>query len=126
MMKSRAGLSWLSIFTSSSTLLCCALPALLVALGAGAALSSLIGAFPQIVWLSEHKLPLFLVAGAMLALAGALQWQARHSAALACPPDAALAAACATAKDYSLIVYWVSVALYVTGFFFAFVAPLVM
>ena len=32
-------LTWFSIFTSASTLLCCALPALLVALGAGAALA---------------------------------------------------------------------------------------
>ena len=45
---------------------------MLVALGAGAALSSLVGALPQIVWLSEHKLPVFLGAGVMLALAGAL------------------------------------------------------
>ena len=45
---------------------------MLVALGAGAALSSLVGALPQIVWLSEHKLPVFLGAGVMLALAGTL------------------------------------------------------
>ena len=125
-MQPRTGLSWLSIFTSSSTLVCCALPALLVALGAGAALSSLVGAFPQIVWLSEHKVALFITAGAMLALAGALQWQARRVAALACPTDPQLAEACATAKDYSLTVYWVSLAIYTIGGFFAFVAPLLM
>lgn len=125
-MNPRAGLSWLSIFTSASTLVCCALPALLVALGAGAALSSLVGAFPQIVWLSEHKLPLFAAAGVMLVLAGVLQWQARRGGALACPPDAALAAACATVKDYSLAVYWVAVAVYATGAFFASAAPLLM
>lgn len=123
-MQPRASLSWLSIFTSSSTLVCCALPALLVALGAGAALASLVGVFPQLVWLSEHKAALFITAGAMLALAGALQWQARRAAALVCPADPALAEACATAKDYSLIVYWVSLAIYATGAFFAFVAPL--
>ena len=125
-MESRVGFSWLSVFTSSSTLVCCALPALLVALGAGAALASLVGAFPQIVWLSEHKIPLFLAAGVMLALAGLLQWSARRDAVLACPPERALAEACATAKDYSLIVYWVSVAIYATGLFFAFIAPLLM
>lgn len=98
----------------------------LVPLGAGAALSSLVGAFPQIVWLSEHKMPLFLVAGVMLALAGLLQWRARRDAVLACPPDRALAEACATAKDTSLIVYRVSVAIYAIGVFFAFIAPLVI
>ena len=42
-------LSFLSLFTSTGTILCCALPALLVTIGAGAALSSLISTFPQIV-----------------------------------------------------------------------------
>lgn len=40
--------SVLSLFASSSTLVCCALPALLVALGAGAALSSLVLAFSTV------------------------------------------------------------------------------
>ena len=55
--ESRAGVwsSAVSLFASSSTLVCCALPALLVAVGAGAALSSLVSAVPQLVWLSEHK-----------------------------------------------------------------------
>ena len=56
--ESRSGFwaSVASLFASSSTLICCALPALLVALGAGAALSSLVSAVPQLVVLSEHKL----------------------------------------------------------------------
>jgi hypothetical protein len=48
-------LSALSLFTSFSTLICCALPALLVALGAGAVLSTLVSHVPQLVWVSEHK-----------------------------------------------------------------------
>ena len=40
-----------ALFASTGTLVCCALPAVLVALGAGAALSSLVAVFPQIVWL---------------------------------------------------------------------------
>jgi hypothetical protein len=64
-----------SLFTSTSTLICCALPALLVAVGAGAALSSLVSAVPQLVWISEHKTPVFAFAGAMLLLAGLiLNW----------------------------------------------------
>jgi len=63
--ESRTGLwaSLASLFASSGTLVCCALPALLVALGAGAVLSSLVSVFPQLVWLSEHKEGLFIVAG---------------------------------------------------------------
>jgi hypothetical protein len=58
----------LTILSSFSTLFCCALPALLVSLGAGAALASVVSAVPQLVWLSEHKVPLFAFAGVVLAL----------------------------------------------------------
>ncbi|QJR12741.1 hypothetical protein DSM104443_03834 [Usitatibacter rugosus] len=112
--------SWISIFTSSGTLLCCALPAALVAVGAGATLASLVGAVPQLVWLSEHKLPLFALAGGMLAMAGVFQWRARYAP---CPADPALAAACMRQRRVSAWVYGVSVAIFTIGFFFAFVAP---
>lgn len=124
MMRPHATLSWLSVFASGSTLVCCALPALLVALGAGAALSGLISAVPQLVWLSEHKAPLFAGAAAMLALSGVLQWRARRAAA--CPPDPALAAACSTTRDLSLRVWVASVAIFAVGAFFAFAAPLLL
>ena len=113
--------SLLSLFASSSTLICCALPALLVALGAGAALSGLVGAFPQIVWLSEHKVGLFIFAGLMLAASGALQWVNRNAP---CPVDPALRNACLRTRKVSLRVYWVSVGIYLLGGFFAFVMPL--
>lgn len=112
--------SFLSLFTSGSTLICCALPALLVSLGAGAAMAGLVGTFPQIVWLSEHKVPLFAIAGVMLAIAGAMQWRARS---LPCPADPALAAACTRARKTSTWIYGFSVVMFAVGFFFAFIAP---
>ncbi|MFM9913389.1 MAG: hypothetical protein ACKVN9_07645 [Methylophilaceae bacterium] len=112
-----------SLFTSGSTLLCCALPALLVTLGAGAALSSLISVVPQLVWVSEHKPLVFGVAGGMLLLAGILQWQARNAP---CPTDSALAAICAKTRKNSLRVYWFSVGIFAIGAWFAFVAPLLV
>lgn len=123
-MRSHSTLSWLSVFTSGSTLVCCALPALLVAIGAGAALSGLVSAVPQIVWLSEHKVAVFTVAGVMLGAAGLMQWRARRVAA--CPPDPTLAEACSTTKDVSLRVWIASVAVYCVGVFFAFGAPLLL
>jgi hypothetical protein len=113
--------SWLSIFTSAGTLVCCALPALLVALGAGATLVSLVGVFPQIVWLSEHKAAVFVVAGVMLAGAGWLQHRARFAP---CPADPRLAAACERQRRVSRRVYAASVAIFAIGAFFAFAAPL--
>jgi hypothetical protein len=118
--RSRAA-SVLSLFTSGSTLLCCALPALLVALGAGAALSSLVSAVPQLVWFSEHKEAVFGFATIMLAISGVMQWRARR---LPCPADPALARACTSARRTSLVTYLVSLGLFLVGGFFAFVAPL--
>lgn len=123
-MRAHSALSWLSVFASGSTLVCCALPAMLVALGAGAALSGLVSTVPQIVWLSEYKGPVFGTAAAMLAVAGILQWRARK--ALSCPTDPALAAACSTTKDFSLRVWSASVVILAVGAFFAFGAPLLL
>ncbi len=110
-----------SLFASGGTLVCCALPALLVALGAGAALSALVAALPQLVWLSEHKGTVFGTAAAMLLLAGALQWRARSAP---CPVEPARRAACLRTRALSRRVYLASVALFVVGGWFAFVQPL--
>lgn len=114
--------SYLSLFTSGGTLICCALPATLVGLGAGAAMSSLVSNVPQLVWFSEHKLGVFLFAALMLLGSGALQWHARS---LPCPADPALAAACMQTRKTSFYVYLFSVAIFIIGGFFAFVAPII-
>jgi hypothetical protein len=114
--------SLLALFTSSGTLICCALPALLVAVGAGAALSSLIATVPQLVWFSEHKTAVFVAATIMLAASGVLQWRARL---LPCPADPALAQACQQMRRNSLRVYCLSVGIFSVGGFFAFIAPLI-
>ena len=49
----------LSLFASTSTLLCCALPALLVTIGAGAVMAGLATNVPGYIWLTERKVPLF-------------------------------------------------------------------
>lgn len=113
----------LSLFTSTSTLICCALPALLVAIGAGAALSSLVSTIPQLVWLSEYKVPVFGFAAVMLLIAGWLQWQARHAP---CPADVVHAEACRQTRRNSLRIYCLSVAIFVIGAWFAFIAPLLI
>jgi hypothetical protein len=111
-------LAFLSLFGSMATLLCCALPATLVAIGIGGVFAGLMGTFPQLSWVSFHKQAIFVVTGILLVLGGWLQWRARLEP---CPVDLAQAAACRTSKKYSVIVYGVSVGLYLIGFFFAFV-----
>ena len=119
--QSTRSLTWLTLFTSASTLICCALPALLVALGAGATLATLVSNVPQLIWVSENKDLVFLLAGTLLALAGLMQWRAR---ALPCPVDPALARACTQARRASFRTYIFAVAVFVVGGFFAYLAPL--
>jgi hypothetical protein len=116
-------LNLLSLFTSGSTLICCALPATLVAIGSVATLTSLISYFPQLIWISEHKPLVFGLAGAMLLIAGWMQWQARL---LPCPTDPQLAALCMQTRRQSVWIYGFSVAIFMIGAFFAFVAPLLI
>jgi hypothetical protein len=62
--------SLFSLFASSSTLICCALPALFVALGAGASFASLVSTVPFLITLSIYKLQITSLAFVMLVIAG--------------------------------------------------------
>ena len=78
-------------------------------------------AFPQVVWLSENKLGLFVFAGLMMVASGGLQWRNRTAP---CPTDPALRQACLRTRKVAARVYGVSVAFYLVGAWFAFVMPL--
>ncbi len=112
-------LPMLSLFTSFGTLICCALPALLVTIGMGAAMAGLVSAAPWITALSEYKPIVFAVSGVMLAAAAFMQWRARNAP---CPIDPAKARACTMLRKFSWGVIIFSVVIYVIGFFFAFLA----
>jgi hypothetical protein len=114
------GLSVAALVASGGTLVCCVLPAVMVSLGAGAALAGLITAMPQLVWLSTHKAGVFGLAGALLMLSGLALWRARS---LPCPTDPQLAASCARLRRWSSGL-WIAAAVAVTvGALFAFVLP---
>ena len=69
----------LALFASMSTLLCCALPALLVSIAAGAVMIGLVSTVPQLVWLSEHKIQLFIFSALMLSTSGLLRYRNRNA-----------------------------------------------
>jgi hypothetical protein len=115
------GVALLTLLASGGTLVCCVLPAVMVALGAGAALAGLVTAMPQLVWLSEHKGGVFGLAFAMLALSGLLLWRARR---LPCPADPRLAIACVRLRRASVVLWWAALACTTLGAAFAFVLPL--
>ena len=81
----------MALLGSVGTLLCCALPALFVSIGAGAAMASLVTNVPQLVWLSEHKIPLFIFAAIMLVISGATTWINRRTP---CPLEPRQAKSC--------------------------------
>ncbi len=108
-----------ALFSSFSTLFCCALPALLTTIGAGAVMIGLVSAVPQLVWLSAHKIGLFIFAGTMLTISGISRYATRNAA---CPIDPQEAKACKRLRRTSRIVYIVSLTIYAIGFFFAFIA----
>lgn len=114
-------INWLSLFASSGTLLCCALPSLFVALGMGASLAGFVSAFPQLVWVSQYKLAVFAASGIMLAASFFLQ---RSSQNLSCPADPALAEACMSSRKWSQGILYFSILIWATGATFAFVLPL--
>jgi len=109
----------LSLFTSLGTLLCCALPALFVTLGMGAALAGFVSTVPWITAISEYKIWVFAIAGVLLILSAVLQWRARNAP---CPADPLKARACARLRKISWGILFFAIFVYLTGFFFAFLA----
>jgi predicted small integral membrane protein len=108
-----------ALLGSLGTLVCCALPALLVSLGAGAAMASLVTNVPQLVWLSVHKVPLFMFAAIMLVMSGVTMFDNRR---LPCPADPVQAKSCRRVRKLSAGIFFTSLVLYVIGFYFAFIA----
>ena len=121
--RSRSGVvNYLSLFTSFGTLLCCALPSLLVLFGLGATVATILSAAPWLVYLSHHKNWVFVLAG--LLIGGNFVYVYRIAPRLqlkrgACSPDDP--AACQTASRFSRVVLWTSGVLYLIGCFSAYV-----
>ena len=121
-LRGNAALSATALLSSAATLVCCVLPAVLVALGAGATVASLVSAVPQLIWLSLHKGLVFGIAGLLLLASGISLWRARKHP---CPTDPRLAASCARLRRLSLGLYALGALSFVLGATFAFVLPLV-
>jgi hypothetical protein len=115
-----AGLAAGALLASSATLVCCVLPAVLVALGAGASLAGLVTAVPQLIWLSEHKPFVFGSAAALLGLSGVALWHGRN---LPCPTDPSAARMCRRLRRVSAVLYGLALASFALGVVFAFVLP---
>lgn len=116
---SRSGLlNYFSLFTSLSTLLCCALPSLLVLAGLGATVASALSALPWLVTLSRHKVWTFAISGTLIALSFVNTYYLAPRFRRACAADDPNA--CADISKLSRVLLWVSAAIYGFGFFVAY------
>ena len=112
---------FLSLFSSTSTLVCCALPALFVGLGAGAVFASLTSAIPQLIWVSEHKVSLFIISGLFLTISKYLELKNSNQSC-----DISQKNVCKETRNWSAYIWNLSLILYGVGILFAFVLPLLI
>lgn len=113
----------LSLLTSAGTLICCALPALLVLAGLGASVASMLSAAPWLVTLSQHKAWLFAASGVLIALNFAYVYGLAprlRSGGDRCAPEELGDSACATADRMARILLWSAAVVYGVGLFAAY------
>ena len=112
--------NFLSLFASSSTLICCALPAIFVAIGAGASIASLITVFPFLIVLSQYKIYITLFALAMILIAGYVNYKTYH---MPCPAYPELGRMCMQTRKRSRYLYYFSLVLFIFATIFTYIVP---
>ena len=115
-------LPFFGLFTSISTILCCALPIILVTLGMGAVFASLTASFPFITWLAEKSIYLFVIATILLLIGGYFIFIKPQS----CPADKKLAEMCNKTKTFNKIIWSLSVMILAISFFFKYILILLI
>ncbi len=115
-LKRQRGVTLFTLFTTSGTLICCALPILLVTFGLGSAVVAMTSAAPFLITLTQYKIWVFLFSGLMLLIGGWVIYRPGRS----CPTDSELGAACARADRWNRRIYWSSVIVWSIGFFAAY------
>ena len=112
----KTGLSWFTLFVTSGTLICCALPILFVPLGLGATVAALTSSIPLLITLSQHKLWIFIISGSLLVGSA---WILRRSKGQ-CPANTEIGELCQRAQLLNRRIWFVSVFIWVTGFIAAY------
>ena len=110
----------ISLFASSSTLICCALPAVFIVIGAGATFASIISIFPFLVVISKYKVSITLVSLLILVFAGYINYKTYY---LPCPADPELGRICLQTRKRSRSIYYFSVILFTFATIFTYLIP---
>jgi mercuric ion transport protein len=118
-------LNYFSLFSSFSTLVCCALPSILVLLGMGTAVASLLSAAPWLVSLSHHKIWTFSIAGMLITASFVMTYVVaprlqRGEVCAADDPET-----CGEVSKLNRVILWSSAFIWSGGFFVAYLlAPI--
>lgn len=116
--KSSLFFSTFALLASSGTLVCCALPIILVSVGLGSVFVALNVELPFLSSLANYKIWIFLFSGGLLLISA---WQLYTTRNL-CPADPKLAASCKRIKKWSTRLFVGAALLWVIGFIAAYIA----
>ena len=109
-------LDFFSVFGSTGTLVCCAIPAVLSVIAGGAAVSAFVTVFPWVIPISRYKGWLFLVAGILLIINGVLTLKPKSKMVCAITGGKG----CEVAGGFTKVVFWFAVTVYCIGAFAAY------
>jgi hypothetical protein len=112
-------ISYLSLFSSFGTLICCAIPSTFVLLGFGSTLATFLGDFPGLIWLSEYKEFVF---GFSFLFLGGSYISMRTSESMVCPIEKK--EDCEATKNWTKPLFFISLGINVIGALYAFIMPL--
>ncbi len=118
--KRAALLNYFSLFSSFSTLICCALPSILVLLGLGTTVASLLSAAPWLVSLSRHKIWTFSSAGTLIAASFLMTYVVAPRLRQGEVCDADDPTTCSEVSKLSRFILWGSALIWSGGFFVAY------
>jgi mercuric ion transport protein len=108
-------LGWFTLLVTSGTLLCCALPILMVSLGFGAVVASLNYNIPGLLFLAEHKFWTLSLSALILFFLAWVIWRPSQN----CSAEPELATQCQKAKRLNQHIFWLSIGIWCIGFFFS-------
>lgn len=107
---------WLILLTSTTTLVCCVIPIVLVSLGFGTVVAAMYGKLPFLTFLGLHKEWTFALTALILLTAA---W-ALYRPGRACPTDPELAMACQSADKWNRRLFLAAMGIWIVSFFAAY------
>lgn len=113
-MKKDTIVTFFALFSSFSTIFCCALPIIFVMLGMGASFASMTSALPIINSLLEYTTELFILTAIFLFTSGYMIFFRPQT----CPIEPKLAKLCAKMKKINKVIWFISLILFLCGIFF--------